>query len=123
MAGFPWENQGHLDATRRLIFDLDADFIEIHIPIPYAKTALARSCVRAGQTNGETLGHDYFGHPVALSPHLSRTRIQRFRKRVLFTYYARPTYIVARLRDTLDHPIRLIHYGRYALRLLRNLFT
>ncbi|GAB6094215.1 radical SAM protein [Desulfatiferula olefinivorans] len=121
MAGFPWEDRRHLEATRRLIFDLDADFIEIHIPIPYARTTLARLCARDGLKPFDTLGRDYFARPATGTRRLTRAQLKRFRKRVLFTYYARPAYIAARVRDTLDNPVCLWNYGRYALRLLVNL--
>lgn len=122
MAGFPWETREHLRATRDLIFSLDTDFIELHIPIPYAGTALKDHCKREGLTDVDELGKDYFGSPVAGTRYLSRDEIQNFRKQVLLRYYLRPSYILRRLKDVALNPRALYFYSKYGLRLLRQNF-
>jgi anaerobic magnesium-protoporphyrin IX monomethyl ester cyclase len=121
MAGFPWEGKAHLDATEKLIFAIDADFMEIHIPIPYAGTGLKQQCLDHGLDTGDALGRDYYASPVTGTRTLTRRQIQRFRKKVLFRYYFRPSYIARRLRDVAKKPVTLIQYTHYALRLLKNL--
>ncbi|MBU1172261.1 MAG: B12-binding domain-containing radical SAM protein [Proteobacteria bacterium] len=121
MAGFPWENMDHLKATEDLIYGINADFIEIHIPIPHAKTPLNHLCTVTGQYSVDDLGHDYFASPATGTLHLSKGQIQDFRKRVLFDYYFRVSYILNRLKDTIKNPKALIYYGHYALRLFVNL--
>ena len=34
MIGFPWENEEHIKDTKKMIFDLDCDFVEVHIALP-----------------------------------------------------------------------------------------
>jgi radical SAM superfamily enzyme YgiQ (UPF0313 family) len=65
MVGFPWEDMSHLTMTEELIFALDADFIEIHIPVPYDRTELRELCACEGLDEVDDLGKDYFRLPAA----------------------------------------------------------
>lgn len=121
MAGFPWESMAHLKATKELVFALNPDFIELHIPIPYDGTELKHQCRLEGLTHVDELGKDYFGTPVTGTRYVSREEIQRFRKRVIIRFYFRFTYLVQRLKDTLSNPRAFYYYGKYGLRLIRNL--
>ena len=40
LVGLPWEDKSHLADTKKHIFDIDADFIEVHIAVPYYGTEL-----------------------------------------------------------------------------------
>ena len=40
LIGFPWEDKSHLEATKKHIFDTDADYIEISVVIPYLRTPI-----------------------------------------------------------------------------------
>lgn len=120
MVGFPWESRNHLNATEDLIFALKPDFIELHIPIPYEGTELKKQCRLEGLAHVDELGKDYFGTPVAGTRHVSREEIQRFRKRVVVRFYFRPSFFVDRMKDVLENPKSLYYYGKYGLRLIRN---
>ena len=40
LVGLPWENQTHLNETEKHIFEINSDFIELHIAVPYYCTEL-----------------------------------------------------------------------------------
>ena len=40
MIGFPWENKTHLEKTKKMIFKINADFIELHLATPFYGTEL-----------------------------------------------------------------------------------
>ena len=117
MVGFPWESRGHLKQTEDLIFALDADFIEIHIPLPYAGTALKELCPSHGLNTFDDLGRDYFSSPAVGTHCLSADEILLFRKQVLRRYYFRFSYIVKRLGDVMANPRVFFGYVAYAFRL------
>jgi anaerobic magnesium-protoporphyrin IX monomethyl ester cyclase len=60
LIGLPWEDRSQLEATRRHILAVDADFIEVHIAVPYYGTELYRLAEEAGLIDGSVIGQDYF---------------------------------------------------------------
>lgn len=122
LVGLPWENWTHLKDTRRLIFDSDCDFIEVHIAVPYYGTELYEVAEKYGVLAETVLGKDYFNSPTKGSIHLSMDEIARFRRDVLLRYHLRPKYIWRRLKEGLGNAKVLRNYSRYGWRLVsRNL--
>lgn len=122
MVGFPWEDMNHLKMTEDLIFALDADFIEIHIPIPYDLTELKEICGNEGLNIVDVFGKDYFSEPAVGTSLLSVDVILRFRKEILRRYYFRWSYISKRLDDVLAHPRTFFRYFAYGFRLFFKVF-
>ena len=118
MVGFPWENMDHLRMTQDLIFALDSDFIEIHIPVPYGQTELRAICACEGLNDVDDLGKDYFTSPSAGTRFLTMQQVLQFRKEVLRRYHFRMSYIGRRFSESLENPLVFFRYGAYALRLL-----
>jgi radical SAM superfamily enzyme YgiQ (UPF0313 family) len=117
MTGFPWETMDHLERTEDLIFALDSDFIEVHIPVPYDLTELKKISGEEGLNDVDDLGKDYFKSPSAGTRHLTMEEVLRFRRRLLRRYYFRLSYIGKRLYDAMSNPSILIRYAAYALKL------
>ena len=81
LIGLPWEGREHLEATRRHIFELDNDFLELHIAIPYYGTRLNEIAREEGLLPGSVLGKDYFNAPTVGTATLSMEEIEAFRKK------------------------------------------
>ncbi len=120
MAGFPWEDMHHLRMTEDLIFALDADFIEIHIPVPYALTELRTICACEAPDGVDELGSDYHRSPALGTEHLSIEELVRFRRNVLRRYYFRGAYIKRKLADPDLTARAFFRYVAYAAKLFRN---
>ena len=48
LIGLPWEDFSHLNETKKLIYKLDSDFIEIHLAVPYYGTPLYKLAKEEG---------------------------------------------------------------------------
>lgn len=120
MVGFPWETHAHLKETRRHIFEIDADFIEVHAVIPYYGTDLYRQCVAAGTLAQSSLGHDYFDSSINGTKYLDRDELEAFRQTTIRSYHLRPGYLARRVMANISNPKVLINYGRYGLKMIRN---
>jgi len=121
MVGFPWETREDLEITRRHIFAINADYIEIHIALPYYGTELYRLCQSAGTLAEETLGNDYFTSCIAGTQSLSARELIDFRRKVFRSYYFRPSYILLKLKDCVRRPAVFVNYARYALRMAKTI--
>ncbi len=119
LVGFPWESRTHLKETREMIFAIDADFMELHLAIPYYGTPLYRLAQEEGLINESILGRDYFNPPAIGTRHLSFEELIAFRKRLLLRYHTRPSYLARRLGEALANPRLLASYLRVGRRLLR----
>lgn len=120
MMGFPWENWEHLEATRRHMLELDSDFVELHLAIPYYGTALHQQAVQAGTASATILGSDYFNPPLTGTRHLSLPDLVAFRKKVLLRYHLRPRYIARKIAAQIGNPRVIWNYGKFGIRLLKS---
>jgi radical SAM superfamily enzyme YgiQ (UPF0313 family) len=121
MIGFPWEDLSHLKATRDLMFEIDADFVELHLAIPFYGTELHRIAEAEGLLKGSVLGEDYFNPSTVGTKSVLAAEIARFRNRTLLSYHARPTYILRKAFDAAVNPKILANYVQYGARLIRNI--
>jgi len=120
LVGLPWEGREHLEATRKHIFELDNDFLELHIAIPYYGTRLNEIAREEGLLPGTVLGKDYFNAPTVGTRHLTMEEIEAFRKKTLLDFHLRPSYIGRKLLQAGGNPKILANYARFGLRLLKN---
>jgi short-subunit dehydrogenase/radical SAM superfamily enzyme YgiQ (UPF0313 family) len=120
LIGLPWETREHLEATRKHIFELDNDFLELHIAIPYYGTRLNEIAREEGLLPGTVLGKDYFNAPTVGTASLSMEEIEAFRKKTLLDFHLRPSYIGRKLLQAGGNPKILANYARFGLRLLKN---
>ncbi len=123
MTGFFWETHYDLKKTEQLIFDLDADFIELHIPVPYPGTSLYDQVCKSIGRHEPVTGKDYYSTPFDGLKYLEVAEVIKYRKRLLFRYYFRIPYIVDRLRDVLKKPVLLKNYAIYAVKLFYKTIT
>ncbi len=119
--GFPWENNVHLEATKRHIFEIEAEFIEVHIATPYYGTKLFEICKTARTISNESIGFDYYNSSIDGTAELSIDELLNFKVNLIKSYYFRGKYILARLRENVYRPSILKQYVFYALKLYKNL--
>ena len=120
MLGFPWETREDIKATERLIFQIDPDFIELHIAMPYYGTALYDLCREEGTLAGGSFGGDPYNPSTTGTEFLSVEEIQKLKNRMLLRFYLRPKYLLRRGADCLKEPVLIKNYASYGFRLLGN---
>jgi radical SAM superfamily enzyme YgiQ (UPF0313 family) len=118
MVGFPWETKEHLEQTRKHIFDIDADFIEIHLALPYYGTELYNICYKSGVIVDGPLGNDYFDTNITGTEFLTKEELIDFKDKTIHDYYLRPIYIMKRLKQCLYNPKILPNYIRYGMKIV-----
>lgn len=123
LIGLPWEERVHLMDTKQHIFDINADFIEVHIAVPYYGTELFKQAEKANVLDGTVIGKDYFNSPTTGSEFLDISYIERFRKQILMTYHARPNFIFKKLIGSISSPKTLLNYAKFGFRLLKGLLV
>lgn len=120
MIGFPWEHSRHFRETRRHMFELDTDFVELHLAIPYQGTELYDLAKKEGLLTPSVYGQDYFSSAPVPTKYQSRKYIENFRKKTLRKYHLRPEYLYRRFLEVVHEPGKLKGYIRYGTRLLKN---
>lgn len=129
LIGLPWEGEKHIMETKKHIFDIDADYIELAIAVPFRHTELFNMMtpeVQGSDDNKDNylgikvLGRDSFRNTIWNNKYLSGEKLQKFRKNILKSYYTRPSYIYRKLTSkTLTFGV-FLNYVKYGLRLLKN---
>lgn len=121
MIGFPWETKEMINDTIKHMFELNADFIEIHIALPYYGTELYDLCQTEGVLKKGTLGSDYFHSSIMGTKYVTIEELVDIRNKAMKKYYLRPAYIMKKLCYSIKTPIVFKNYIKYGLRLLKNM--
>jgi len=114
MVGFPWEDESDLEATADLALELDGDYLEFHIPVPFPGTPLWKMVREKGLMAGDDLAGLGHGKASARTEHLSSEFVRQWRKKALRRYYTRPGYVF-RMITRARSPRVVFNYLRYGL--------
>jgi len=121
LVGLPWENNEHLSATEKHIFEINSDFIELHIAVPYYGTELYDMAKEEGLLKVPVIGQNYFEEATTGTKFLSPKELSSWRKRVLFKYHTRPSYIFDKFKDSMTDRRKFMNYAKHAYKLFNNL--
>ena len=113
LVGFPWENHTHMQATREMIYSINADFLELHLAIPYYGTPLYDFARQEGLITESILGRDYFNPPSVGTKHLTLEELLEFRKKLLLQYHIRPSFLYKKLAESIKKPTVLMNYFKF----------
>ena len=119
MIGFPWETVELIKETEILIHQIDPDFLELHIAMPYYGTELYVQCAQCGVLNDSGYGHDYYAPNTTGTAFLSNAEVEALKKKILLCFYLRPSYICKKMLGALRQPRVMRSYIRYGFRLLK----
>ena len=122
MIGFPWETKEDIIETLEFIFDIDPDFIEVHIAMPYYGTDLYSQCIEYGTVNRNAWGNDYFSPNTIGTQTVTMDEIQEIRNKYLLKFYLRPRYLIKKVFYCLHKPIILKNYIKHGIKLLKTIF-
>jgi anaerobic magnesium-protoporphyrin IX monomethyl ester cyclase len=120
LVGLPWEKESHLEETKKHIYQLNCEFLELHIAVPYFGTNLYKEISDAGLLDESPLGKDYFNQPTKGTQFLTSSELERYRKRLLLFYHLRPSYIFNKLNYARSDLRILKNYFKYGNKLLKN---
>lgn len=111
--GLPWETEEDIRETINFALELDADFAEFHLAVPFPGTALYDLVREHDLLEGDFQGYDH-SVPVARTLFLSREELVKWRRRAIHRFYMRPLYI---LKTLLRSPslIALFNYFRFGV--------
>lgn len=122
MIGFPWEDMSHIKDTKKLIFELNPDFLELHIALPYYGSEFYNICKDEGVLSGAELGTDYFHAATTGTKYVSIDDLLKIRKKILLQYCCRPSYILHKMIACKFSPKIIANYAKFGFRLIGNMF-
>lgn len=123
MIGFPWESEQDIIKTLKFIFEIDPDFIEVHIAMPYYGTELYSQCIQYNTVKSEAWGNDYFSPNTIGTQTVTIERIQKLRNKYLLKFYLRPKYILRKVIACVANPTVLKNYIKQGIKLLKLTFN
>jgi len=122
MIGFPWETKQDITETLEFIFEIDPDFIEVHIAMPYYGTELYNQCKQYNTISSAAWGNDYFSTNTIGTQSVTMDEIQKIRNKYLLKFYLRPKYIAKKVIYCLHNPTILKNYVKHGFKLLNVIF-
>ena len=122
MLGFPWETKEDIVKTLEFIFDIDPDFIEVHIAMPYFGTELYSQCEQYNTIKSAAWGNDYFSPNTIGTQFVPLDEIQKIRNKYLLKFYLRPEYLIKKILYCMSKPTVLKNYVKHGIKLLNTIF-
>lgn len=110
--GLPWEMEEDVKETIRFAIELDSDYSEFHLAVPFPGTELYNIVLKEGLLEGDFQGYDH-SLPVARTFFLSREDLVKWRRKAIYKFYFRPQYIARTLIHS-PSPVSLLSYLRFA---------
>lgn len=110
--GLPWEREEDIKETINLALELDSDYAEFHLAVPFPGSELYDIVSREGLLEGDFQGYDH-SLPLARTFVLSREELVKWRRKAIYKFYLRPRYIARTFLHS-PSPIALINYLRFA---------
>ena len=120
MMGFPWETEDDIRATFAHILQIDPDFVELHMAMPFYDTVLYDLCKEAGTLAHGSYGFDYVTPNTTGTRTVPMERLLQMKKAFLLRFYTRPRYLLSKAQDCLRDPRVFGHYFLYGCRLLKH---
>ena len=108
----PWEDISHLEDTKKLIYQTNPDFIEIHLAVPYYGTPLYELAKDEGLIDESVLGKDYFNSPTVGTKHLTMSQIEEFKRRLTLSFHLRPSYLLKKFVESISNYKIFINYAK-----------
>lgn len=118
MIGFPWETREDIINNLKFIFDIDPDFIEVHIAMPYFGTQLYNQCQEYNTMNAAPWGNDYFSPNTIGTQTVSIDEIVKLKNEYLIRFYTRPKYIIKKLIGCVSDIRIFANYVKHGLKLV-----
>ena len=121
MIGFPWETRQDIINTLEFILEVDPDFIEVHIAMPYFGTQLYNQCREYNTIKSAAWGNDYFSPNTIGTQSVSIEEIVELKNEYLLKFYLRPKYIFNKFMGCIHNPKIFLNYVKHGLKLLKSI--
>ncbi|MBC7326647.1 radical SAM protein [bacterium] len=111
--GLPWEREIDVFETIKFALELDSDYAEFHLAVPFPGTVLYDIVREKNLIEGDFQGYDH-SIPIARTFYISREELLRWRRKAIFRFYLRPRYIFRTILHS-PSPLTLFSYARFAI--------
>ncbi|MFH0703323.1 MAG: B12-binding domain-containing radical SAM protein [bacterium] len=121
LIGFPWETKKHIEETVKFAKELDCDYIEIHIAVPFEGTELYERVKNTELLKKTVTGHDAFINPVIKTEHLTTKELLELKNKAIKEICLNPKYIIKTLGN-IRSINEFVNYTKFGIRMTKNLF-
>jgi len=123
LIGLPWEDRQHISETEKHIFDINADFIELHKALPYHGTSLYDETKEMDLLEKDIIGQNYFDENTVGTQYLTSKELVDFRKKIMLSYHLRPSFILKKFLDVNLNFKVLYNYIIFGYRVIKSNIT
>ena len=119
MIGFPWESKKEVEDTIRFAKELDGDFYEFHVLVPFPGTEIYEEITKLGLlVVSDLTGYDH-SKPAIRTLYLAPEEIEELRERAIRETYLSPKYLKKKALEIIKQPKLIVPYAKYGFKLLK----
>jgi len=124
----PGETRQHILETKRLVLEVDPDFLQISFGIPYMGTELFNICYRENLINNNEKRSDYIlsNCRIIKNKDISESEFKRLMLDIARSFYLRPCYMLRTFLYIVLHPSSIKNMLKASMNIvirLRNIFV
>lgn len=119
MLGFPWETKDHISETVKFAKQLNCEFIEFHIAVPFEGTEFYEQIKNTQWMKNTAIGHDSYLNPAVRTSFLTSEEILELKNKALREVCLSPDYIIRALKN-IKNIKQFKNYTKYGLKMIIN---
>ena len=119
LIGFPWETKEHIEETIAFAKELDSDYVEFNIILPFEGTELFNQVKDTDLIEESVIGHDTYINPVMKTHFLSTQELLELKKRALKEICLTPHYIFKTLKN-IKTTKEFLRYAEFGIKMIKN---
>ncbi|MGN0004932.1 MAG: B12-binding domain-containing radical SAM protein [Candidatus Gastranaerophilaceae bacterium] len=118
--GYPWEDETHLKATKKMMLKICPDMAFLSMPVAYPNSKIEELFRNENILKDTIITERSIKIPPLGTKFLSHKFVRRYRRKMLIGFYLNPKYIFKQLVAMYNNPDSMKNYFNFVIELLKN---
>lgn len=118
--GYPWEDEVHLNATKKVMYKICSDKVFLSMPVAYPNSKTEELFRKENILKDSIITDRGIKIPLMGTKFLSHKFVRKFRRKTLIGYYLNPKYVWKQVIAMYNDPEALKNYFNFMVELFKN---
>lgn len=118
--GYPWEDESHLNATKKMMNKICSDEISLTLPVPYPESLMEKLFRDENILKDNLITDRGIRIPTLGTKFLTHKFLRKYRRKTLLGYYINPKFIFKQVIKIYKDPTSFKNYINFVIELFKN---